>query len=623
MITIFKNIYSKEPFYVEVDIALERIQKGNSKQLCEDIRNTIDKEKRQTLKSNLPAVLFSGTFTKERKDNCLIEHSGFIVLDLDDIENLREVQTEIISKDIVYACWVSPSGNGLKILVKIADGKKHREHFAALKEVFPLIDDSGKNESRVCYESYDPEIYIYPDSKVFTKTKKTEKVYEKQQVNLDEQEVFKKLLVWLSNKNEAFVTGERNNFIFKLASACCKFGINEMSCMHFINTEFLINSQFSTKEAERTIRSAYKANSARYGSASFDKEVLVDRVTRQEIKLDPTIFDEGIRPKDVIYGVDVKDKAMELYDKGYNRVDGLGIPELDFHFKPKRGEITLLTGIGNYGKSSFKKWYHCMRVLMYGEKFASFSPEDNPPEEYYHDYVEILLGCDCTPANPNRPSRQTYEYVYDWVSKHIFYVYPKDVEPTPAYVMEIFLELIIKEKIDGVDIDPFNQMTNEYGKSGRTDKYLEWVLSLFGRFAQMNDVYFWIVAHPKLMKKGGDGNYECPDVFDVNDGAMWNNKMDNILVYHRPFAQSDPPNPTCEFHSKKIRRQKTVGKKGFFLFEMDFKVRRFVFANVDPLKLQLAKKEIYFDEIKPQVTKVNNWTPYKDDNNEEIDFLND
>lgn len=620
MITIFKNIYSKEPFYVEVDKALDRIQKGNSKVLCEEIRNTIDKEKRQTLKSNLPAVLFSGKFSSERKDDCLIEHSGFIVLDLDNIENLREVQTEIISKDIVYACWVSPSGNGLKILVRIADGKKHREHFIALKEIFPLCDNSGKNESRVCYESYDPEIYIYPDSEIFKKTKKIERVLEKQQVNLDEETVFKKLLVWLSNKNEAFVTGERNNFIFKLASACCKFGINEMSCTHFIDREFLVNSEFSSKEADRTIRSAYKANSARYGTASFDKEVLVDKVTRQEIKLDPTIFDEGIRPKDVIYGVDVKDKAMDLYDKGYNRVDGVSIPELDYQFKPKRGEITLLTGIGNYGKSSFKKWYHCMRVLMYGEKFASFSPEDNPPEEYYHDYVEILLGCDCTPSNPNRPSRETYEYVYDWVSKHIFYVYPKDVEPTPQYVMEIFLELIIKEKVDGVDIDPFNQMTNDYGKTGRTDKYLEWVLSVFGRFAQMNDVYFWIIAHPKLMKKGGDGNYECPDVFDVNDGAMWNNKMDNILVYHRPFAQTDPPNPTCEFHSKKIRRQKTVGKKGFFLFQMNFNLRRFMFNNIDPLRYQLSKNNISFESVKTDIQPVQTWMPYKNDLDNDSDL---
>lgn len=621
MITVFKNIYSKEPFYIEVDKALDRIQKGNSKQLCEDIRATIDKEKRQSLKSNLPAVLFSGTFSKERKDESLIKHSGFIVLDLDNIENVREVQTDIISNGYVYACWISPSGNGLKILIKIADGKKHREHFAALKELFPLCDSSGQNESRVCYESYDPEIYIYPDADIFTKTKKTEKVYEKQQVNLAEEEVFKKLLVWLSNKNEAFVTGERNNFIFKLASACCKFGINELSCAHFIDTEFLVDSQFSRKESDRTIRSAYKANSLRYGTASFDKEILVDKVTRQEIKLDPTIFDESIRPKDVIYGVDVKEKALQIYDTGYNKVDGVGVPELDLHFKPKRGEITLLTGIGNYGKSAFKKWYHCMRILMYGEKFASFSPEDNPPEEYYHDYVEILLGCDCTPSNPNRPNRQTYEYVYDWISKHVFYVYPKDVEPTPTYVMEIFLELIIKEKVDGCDIDPFNQMTNDYGRSGgRSDKYLEWVLALFARFAQMNDVFFWIIAHPKLIEKGGDGNYKCPDVFDVNDGAMWNNKMDNILVYHRPFAQTEPPNPTCELHSKKIRRQKTVGKKGSFIFEMKFDIRRFIFNTIDPLRVQLNKADISFDYNKP-IVKEQTWMGFKDnDKTEELPF---
>lgn len=134
----------------------------------------------------------------------------------------------------------------------------------------------------------------------------------------------------------------------------------------------------------------------------------------------------------------------------------------------------------------------------------------------------------------------------------------------------MFLELIVKEGIDGCDIDPFNQMSNNYqGFAGR-DKYLEWVLTDFARFAILNDVYFWIIAHPIKLQKGGDGNYPCPEVFDVADGSMWNNKMDNILVYHRPLAQTDIQNPTCEFHSKKIRRQKTVGKKGSSIFQMYF-----------------------------------------------------
>lgn len=612
MITIFKDMYSKQPFYTTVEVALDRIKKGNSKDKCEEIRATLDKEKAQKLKQSLPPVCFSGKFSVNRKDEDLIEHSGFIILDFDKLDNLREKQTEIINYDFIHACWVSPSGNGLKALVRIAEPKKHKEHFESLREIFPELDKSGCNVSRLCFESYDPDIYHYPDSEIYTKYKVVERVIERVNNSSDDYTTFQKLLKWLSNKNEAFITGERNNFIFKLACACCKFGIIESSCCDMITSEFLINSQFSESECSRTIKSAYRANSAIFGSATFEKEILVDRITRKEIKLDKENFEDNTNPKDVIYGIDVKDKALDIYDNGYSRVDGIGVMELDFHFKPKRGEITLLTGIGNYGKSSFKKWYQCMRILLFDEKFASFSPEDNPPEEYYHDYVEILLGCDCTPQNRNRPSKKTYEYVYDWISKHIFYIYPKEVEPTPKYIMEVFLALIIKEKIDGVDIDPFNQMSNNYqGFPGR-DKYLEWVLSLFGRFAQINDVYFWIIAHPKSMSKGGDGNYECPDVFDINDGAMWNNKMDNILVYHRPFAQSDPINPACEFHSKKIRRQKTVGKRGGFLFAMKFEIRRFIFNDIDPLKVQLQKKELNFNDI-PEPVIYENRLPYKND----------
>ena len=619
MITIFKNIFSKEPNYISIEAALKRIQQGKSKAIVEEIRKTIDKEKANKIKLNLPSICFSGKFGADRTDVQLIQHSGFVVLDFDNIFELRDKQTEIISNPFVYACWISPSGNGLKALVKIANGSKHREHFQALQEVFPEIDRSGINVSRVCYESYDAEIYINENAEVFKKIKKTEKVvvYEK---NDDDEKIFKNIVTWLSNKNEAFVTGERNNFIFKLASACCRFGINEMTANSMIHREFLTNSEFTKNEANRAIRSAYKANSGNFGSASFDKEILVDKVSRREVEVEKAVFDEGIKLKDVIYGIDVKEQALRIYDEGYAKVDGIGVPELDERFKPKRGEVTVLTGIGNYGKSSFKKWYQAMRIMLYGEKFATFSPEDNPPEEYYHDFVEIILGCDCSPANPHRPSKQVYEYVYDLVCHHVFYVYPKDVSPTPQYIMEVFLELIVKENVDGVDIDPFNQLTNEYQKFQRSDKYLEWVLSVFSRFSQINNIFFWIIAHPIKMQKAADGNYPCPDVFDLTDGAMWNNKMDNILVYHRPFAQTDPQNPSCEFHSKKIRRQKIVGKKGFILFQMFFQTRRFLFNGLDSLQKIINDKNII---LRPDVAvqkTFDNWVPYKDENGEEVNF---
>jgi hypothetical protein len=622
--TVFENIFSKKPYYFAIEKCLDRISKGASKKVVEEIRATLDKEKANKLKANLTSVCFSGKFGNDRKDEQLIEHSGFIVLDFDDVEDLRNKQAEIISNDFVYACWVSPSGKGLKALIRIARGDKHREHFEALQEVFPEIDRSGINPSRVCYESYDPDIYIYPDAKIFKKIKKTEKVLEKENVSQDDYTVFKKLLTWLTNRNDAFVTGERNNFIFKLASSCCRFGIDQLSAENLITNEFLSNSEFSKTECNRAIKSAYKTNKSRFASASFEKEVLVDRVSRKEVEVDTTVFDEGLKPKDVIYGIDVKENAMKLYDEGYAKVFGIGVPEFDERFKLKRGELSVLTGIGNYGKSSLKRWYQVMRAVKYDEKFGSFSPEDNPPEEYYHDLVEILLGCDCTPFNSIRPSRHTYERAYDFICKHFFYVYPKNAEPTPTYVKEVFLELIIKEDIDGCDIDPFNQMSNNYqGFAGR-DKYLEWVLTDFSRFAIINDVYFLIVNHPTKLVKAADGNYPCPDVFDISDGAMWNNKSDNILVYHRPFAQSAPQNPTCEFHSKKIRRQKTVGKKGFILFQMLFTARRFYFDGKDPLASLLIEKDFSFEikhkPIENTGADRNYYLPYKDEDGLEIDF---
>ena len=132
-------------------------------------------------------------------------------------------------------------------------------------------------------------------------------------------------------------------------------------------------------------------------------------------------------------------------------------------------------------------------------------------------------------------------------------------------------------------------MANNYG--ARTDKYLETILSDFSKFAQVNKVYFIIVAHPTKMRKGDDGNYPEPDVFDIADGAMWNNKMDNILVYHRPFKNDETRTHICTFSSKKVRRQKIVGRPGTIQFELSRAHRRYLFNGIDYIgKIQEQNK---------------------------------
>ena len=135
MITIFSNIFDKTPHYITVEAAITRIKNGKSKEKIEEVRSQIDKERANSLKKNLPSICFSGKFT-DRLDNCLIEHSGYIVLDFDDVDDVEGFKTNLFKDEFIYSCWVSPGGNGVKALVKVAKGDRHREHFASLKEKY-------------------------------------------------------------------------------------------------------------------------------------------------------------------------------------------------------------------------------------------------------------------------------------------------------------------------------------------------------------------------------------------------------------------------------------------------------------------------------------------------------
>ena len=82
-VTIFQNIYEKDnPFYKSVEFCLNRIKNGSSKEAINKLRSG-EKQHKKTL----PVVLWSGTFTS-RKDDAIVEHNGFIVLDFDNVDTI-------------------------------------------------------------------------------------------------------------------------------------------------------------------------------------------------------------------------------------------------------------------------------------------------------------------------------------------------------------------------------------------------------------------------------------------------------------------------------------------------------------------------------------------------------
>lgn len=320
-ITIFKDIkQTSQPFYRNINLVLKRIQDGSSKDIVKKIRAEKDKNNRNILKQKLPAICFSGKFTK-RNDKALKEHSGLICLDFDGYKSSKDLlqEKEKLSKDkYVYAVFISPSGNGLKVLVKIPPiTENHKSYFLSLQKHFDseYFDKSCKNVSRVCYESYDPLIHINAQSSLWDSIQEQE--YNEVNKNTDiptipvtdENKIVEILVKWWEKKfpmNE----GERNNNAYVLASALNDFGVYQSLAESVLNNYQTKN--FDREEIRRTIRSAY-SNKHNFGTKYYEDE---DRLNNLRMKLK-----RGVPKKEIRSQLQESDIEVATIDNVLARLD--------------------------------------------------------------------------------------------------------------------------------------------------------------------------------------------------------------------------------------------------------------------------------------------------------------
>ena len=83
---------------------------------------------------------------------------------------LKDVREKLLHSPHVWAMFTSPSGDGLKVVFRVpADASKHRGSFRAVeqhvKELTGVqIDEACKDVARLCFLSYDPEVFHNPNA---------------------------------------------------------------------------------------------------------------------------------------------------------------------------------------------------------------------------------------------------------------------------------------------------------------------------------------------------------------------------------------------------------------------------------------------------------------------------
>lgn len=284
-ISVFKNLLKSKdvPYIIPLWKSLERIKIGKSKELVQDVRNAKTKEEADTVKKNLPCILFGGEF-KERNKKGLINHSGLMVIDFDKYESddkMFDHLHELKKNPFIITLFISPSGKGIKGVVRIplSDQFTHEKYFKAFGNEFnyDYFDKSNCNVDRVCFESYDPDIYINYDAEVYAPNLVDEGFDVKDRVPLipinDESIIIDKIMRF--NWSKDFSEGERNSFIFDLAGAFCEYGVSQSMAEGYILNNVVIG-EFSESEAKTTIKSSYKRRS--FGTKYFENYQQIEKI---------------------------------------------------------------------------------------------------------------------------------------------------------------------------------------------------------------------------------------------------------------------------------------------------------------------------------------------------------
>ena len=328
-VSFFKSITSTSPqLNKDVGILLDRIKEGKSRKLIEALRFEPDLEKKKELKLQLPVVCFNGEFVK-RGNNFLKKSSGLMILDFDHLESPVNFKNELKKDSRILSAWISPSGDGLKALIRIPIVDTDLEFKAVFRQVetaYNGLDGSGRDIARACFESYDPEIYVNLDAERFN--------YVPEQIDyeikigvqtnvpiLDQDEIANRLMVWFKKH---FNSSARNNSLFKLASAFNDFGVAKSICENYLS--HFEEPDFKSSEIQSLIDSAYK-KTANFGSRFFEdrpkldllKNMVLSGKTEKEIFAElPEIKEKSIKAEIVAIKEAVDISTFWDYDKHGN-----------------------------------------------------------------------------------------------------------------------------------------------------------------------------------------------------------------------------------------------------------------------------------------------------------------
>jgi hypothetical protein len=336
--------------------------------------------------------------------------------------------------------------------------------------------------------------------------------------------------------------------------------------------------------------------------------------------------------------VELKDKSLFATPADYDGylqqvIDGTlqmglttGFPTLDEYFVWKEGNLVMVNGIDNVGKSEIV-WYLFLLCAMYhGWRFIIFSSE-NSLGAFMRRMIQLYWG---KPLHGHfAMNRDEYIIAKKFIEDHFTLI--KAQEDLYNYKDIINLVKIARSEGDykfGL-IDPYNSLKIDlsgYSKLNTHEYHYE-AISEIKSYGQQNN-FGWAVTHhavtAALRMRDSEKKYPvAPRKEDTEGGGKVPNKADDFITAHR-LTQHPTEWMITELHVRKIKDTDTGGKPTPIDQPVKFERYKGGYAycewleggqrGIDPVsewheRMGTSKTKI--------ISATQLWTPYKDDSTPE------
>jgi len=284
-------------------------------------------------------------------------------------------------------------------------------------------------------------------------------------------------------------------------------------------------------------------------------------------------------------------RVSRLYRDGLKPGCSTGWPSVDRLYTVAAGQLTVITGIPNHGKSA---WLDALTVNLLNHdpdgkpwKFLMVSPEQEPLEFHIAELIERRIGKSFRSGSRNRMTEAEVAAAVKEMGRRYEFASFEDGESFFDAVGEAYRfaeRCEVNGYRGGVIFDPWNRLEHERPPHLTETEYISDALSRVSQMARETGLHVWIVAHPaKLQPDPQTKRRPVPTGYDIAGSANWANKADNIITVWRDVlaAQGTPEARRTLIAVGKVR-WKHVGRLGNAWLEYEPSSGRYVDSDAGP-----------------------------------------